>query len=141
MRVMTFNLKCDSKFRIHNSWKDRKTVVKMLIEKYKCDIIGIQECTDIMFEDLKLMLPQYKFIGEPRSRRFFKERNCLLISKDIEVNNEETIWLSKTPYKQFSSLRYSLFPRICTSAVVGNTEKIFVCNTHLDCFFNITRIK
>ena len=50
MKLMTFNLKCDNKFMIRNSWKKRRQIVKEIIEKYDCDIVCVQECTDLMFD-------------------------------------------------------------------------------------------
>ena len=60
----------------------------------------------------------------------------LFVKNKNKIIKHNTFWLSKSPDKVGSQLWYSLYPRICTTAVVEleNGDKVRVYNTHLDCF-------
>ncbi|MGG7177789.1 endonuclease/exonuclease/phosphatase family protein [Clostridium paraputrificum] len=135
MKIMTFNLRCDFIFDFKNRWDNRKGIAFNILKSYKCDIIGLQEVTNKMFIDIKNNMEDYYVIGDPRSKRLFVERNDILISKKYKVVDFKTFWLSEKPDKIGSSKWYSLFPRICTTAIVEIEEgsKVRICNTHLDC--------
>ena len=64
-----------------------------------------------------------------------QEVKSILKNKN-KIIKHNTFWLSKSPDKVGSQLWYSLYPRICTTAVVEleNGDKVRVYNTHLDCF-------
>ncbi|MDO5516412.1 MAG: endonuclease/exonuclease/phosphatase family protein [Clostridium sp.] len=136
MRIMTFNLRCDFFLDFNNRWDMRRDIALNLINKYNCDIIGTQEVTNKMHSDLSNSLEDYNTIGKPRSKKISAERNDLLVSKDYKIEDYKTFWLSDNPEKEGSSKWYSLYPRICTTAVikVGDEKKIRICNSHLDCF-------
>ena len=139
---MSFNVRADSILDPNNRWKDRGELVYKVINTYNCDIIGMQEVTEKMYIDLtKEIGEKYNIIGLGRSRRCFNERNNLLVKKEYKLTNEDTFWLSKTPSKKGSSVWYSLFPRICTTAVIEieKGKKIRVYNTHLDCLLPSAR--
>lgn len=133
---MTFNLRCDFILDFNNRWNQRKDMILHIINNYDCDIIGTQEATNNMFNDINENINGFNIIGIPRTKKFFIERNDILISKKYEIKENKTFWLSDNPEKIGSSKWYSLFPRICTTAVVEiqNKKKIRICNSHLDCF-------
>lgn len=141
MKVMTFNLRCDFPLDMNNRWKYRRHIVYDIMNKYECDIIGIQEATESMYNDIKNNIPKYNILGIPRSRKFFVERNDLLIKRKSNIIQSKTFWLSETPDMIGSSRWFSVFPRICTTAVIeiNKGEKIRVCNSHLDCFTSKAR--
>ena len=136
MRIMTFNLRCDFILDFNNRWAIRKDIAVDLINKYKCDFIGVQEATKKMHDYLCDNLKNYNIVGKPRSKRISDERNDILINKNYKIEVYITFWLSDKPEQVGSSKWYSLYPRICTTAVVKveNDKKIRVCNSHLDCF-------
>lgn len=138
---MTFNLRCDFPLDINNRWKDRRNIVYDIINRYECDIIGTQEATESMYNDIKENMRQYNIIGAPRTRKFFSERNDILIYDRYKICSSKTFWLSDTPDIEGSSKWFSVFPRICTTAVVEmeNKKRIRVCNSHLDCFTSKAR--
>lgn len=142
MKVMSFNVRADNILDIHNRWKNRSELVYEMIKHYNCDLLGLQEVTEHMYRDLMNSIDAYHIIGKGRSKRYFNERNNLLIKKQYNLSNEETFWLSKTPTKVGSSVWYSMFPRICTTAVVEMAPdlKIRVYNTHLDCILPQARV-
>lgn len=136
MRIMTFNLRCDFFLDFNNRWDMRKDIAVNLIDKYNCGIIGTQEVTKKMHSYLQDNLDRYNIIGRPRSKKASDERNDILISKEYKIEGYKTFWLSDNPEEEGSSKWYSLYPRICTTAVIeiDNKKKIRVCNSHLDCF-------
>jgi len=136
MRVMTFNLRTDFILDINNRWKDRSHIACELITKYECDIIGVQEFTSSMYEDISRELSNYRIVGKPRAKKIFSERNDILVSEKHEILESNTFWLSESPEAIGSSIWYSIYPRICTTAVIrlSNNKVLRVYNTHLDCF-------
>ena len=135
MKIMTFNVRSDNILDVKNRWQNREDIVYDLIEEYPCDILGMQEVSNSMHNDISENIKDYNIIGMGRTRKLFAEKNSLLISKNHTIIEHETFWLSKTPKKEGSTIWYSLFPRICTTAIVklDNNLKIRIYNTHLDC--------
>ncbi|PHV69394.1 endonuclease [Sporanaerobium hydrogeniformans] len=141
MKIMTFNLRSDNILDIHNRWKKRKEIVYKVINKYQCDIIGLQEVTGQMEKDIKENMEAYQIFGEGRTKKLFLEKNNLLIKHNYPIQAPETFWLSSTPDRVGSSIWYSLFPRICTTAIVEVKPGVCVrvYNTHLDCLLPYAR--
>lgn len=141
MRVMTFNLKANYLLDRHNKWSERDQLVYDVIEKYGCDMIGLQEVTNQMEGDLKKHIKMYHHIGVSRTKNFFMERNTVLLKKKYKVLDSKTFWLSKKPHKKGSSMWHSLFPRICTRVVCQDEyqRKFVIYNTHLDCLSPVAR--
>ena len=81
MKVMSFNLRSDFILDFKNRWDKRKHIVYEIIDKYDCDIIGVQEVTNKMFNDIKENFDDYTIVGKPRSKKYFSERNNLFIKK------------------------------------------------------------
>lgn len=133
MKIMTFNLKCDSPLYFDNRWDKRKYMVYNVMKNYDCDIIGTQEVKDNMLVDLENNMDSHNIVGRQRCKKISSERNNILISKKHIILEEKTFWLSESPEKVGSKKWYSFFPRICTTAIVEmNNTKIRICNTHLD---------
>ncbi|MCH1941385.1 endonuclease/exonuclease/phosphatase family protein [Holdemania massiliensis] len=146
IKVMTFNLKNDLFFTRKNlRWDTRRQYVRNLIASTSPDIIGVQELSDLMREQLQALLPQYQFVGQARNRRrqFMNEHSDILFLKDrFDLLGEKTFWLSKQPDQAGSRTWTSIFPRICTMVHLKDreTEQVFrVFNTHLDHLLSYTR--
>lgn len=141
MKVMTFNLRTDFPLDINNRWNKRKEIVYEIINNNDFDIIGVQELNNKMFKDLTSEISNYNFVGVPRSKRYFIERNDILVSTRHRILEYNTFWLSESPDKVGSSIWYSVFPRICTTALIeledGNIIRVY--NTHLDFLFSKAR--
>ena len=135
MKIMSFNVRSDNILDVKNRWENRADIVYSLMRKHPCDIIGMQEITDRMYKDICNNVKDYHVVGLGRTRKLFNEKNSLLISKKHRILEHETFWLSNTPKKQGSSIWYSLFPRICTTAVIEFEDdfRVRIYNTHLDC--------
>lgn len=141
MKVMTFNLRCDFLLDFNNRWENRKNLVFNVINKYDCDIIGTQEITEKMFNDISNNITTHNIVGSPRSKKIFSEKNDILISKKHTIKHYKTFWL-RDKYEEIGRSKwYSIFPRICTTAIVelNSKKKIRVYNLHLDCIFSSAR--
>lgn len=142
MKVMTFNLRADNPLDMKNKWKYRRDFIYDIINQSNCDIIGLQEITNQMEQDLKENIVGYHQIGISRTKNFFMERNTVLVKKKYSIVEEKTFWLSKRPEKKGSAMWHSLFPRICTMVICQlDEQKIAIYNTHLDCLSPIARKK
>ncbi len=141
MKVMTFNLRTDFPLDINNRWNKRKEIVYEIINNNDFDIIGVQELNNKMFKDLTSEISNYNFVGAPRSKKYFIERNDILVSTKHRILDYNTFWLSDKPDKIGSAIWYSVFPRICTTALIelDNGNIIRVYNTHLDFLFSKAR--
>lgn len=137
MKIMTFNIRADNVLDVNNRWGKRAGLVYETMKHYDCDIIGLQEVTEKMHRDICNNMKDYTIVGVGRTKKLFSEKNSLLIKKQYTVLEHETFWLSKTPSKSGSTVWYSLFPRICTTAVceLASGKRIRIYNTHLDCLF------
>ena len=65
MKVMSFNLRSDFILDFKNRWDKRKHIVYEIIDKYDCDIIGVQEVTNKMFNDIKENFDEFEIVKDP----------------------------------------------------------------------------
>jgi endonuclease/exonuclease/phosphatase family metal-dependent hydrolase len=130
-RFLTFNLRLDLEVDGINRWNLRKPAVFSFLNKQKYDIVGFQEVTPQMYEQLKSELNDYEYVGT--YRYYLDEANPIFFKKDkFECLEYYTFWLTDTP-KEPSILENSFFYRICTYAVLeAKNETIIFMNTHLD---------
>ncbi len=138
LKVISFNMRRDTRHDYLNSWKNRKTLAAQYIRESNAGIVGVQEVLPSMRMDLRRMLKEYSIFGTGRfSGRKLKndEHSDILIRDDIAaVADYRTFWLSKRP-DEISRAYFSVFPRICTVAEVrlkGTNQRIRVFNTHFD---------
>lgn len=93
MRIMTFNLRTDFPLDINNRWRNRASIVYEVFDKYKCDIVGVQELNNIMFRDISRNVEGFNIVGKPRTKKISMERNDILVAKEHEVIESNTFWL------------------------------------------------
>ena len=109
------------------------------------DLIGVQELTDYMPQDLPYLTDHYTFYGKSRNSHFSDERSCILFRKGrFRRIDAKTLWLSDTPEEPGSKYPFSVFPRIVTIMVLEDLESgrtFTFANTHLDHLLPGTRIK
>ena len=118
LRLITYNLRYDNAGDGINQWGNRKEKVAALIKKYNPDILGIQEGLHNMMEDLKVLLPDYNFVGVGRDDGKTKgEYSAIFYKKTLfKVEEDSTFWLSKTPAVVASKDWDAAITRICTWA-------------------------
>lgn len=136
MKVVSFNLKHDFLFSRFNRWGSRRDMVTRVIQDSGASVVGVQELTPSMKEDLLLRLKGYSFYGFGRTRKHLNEHSAIVLKdEDCKMQFFKTFWLSKHPDKSGSRAYFSPFPRICTvcelfSEKLGCPVRIF--NTHFD---------
>lgn len=127
MQIASINLRIDSKVDYENSWSNRKNHMIQFIKEKAFDIIGCQEASSLMVQNLKDGLSDlYEIIFQPRDSR--GEGTPILYKKGMRVFESGTFWLSETPDYE-SLVDGSHFPRICTYA---RFKDFIFFNTHLD---------
>ncbi|MBR5307983.1 MAG: endonuclease/exonuclease/phosphatase family protein [Clostridia bacterium] len=140
LKIMTFNLRCDCGADGINNWVHRTDLVKEAIYGESPDIIGFQEVTRRMLEDVRgLIETDYAIFGAGRNADYTGEGVNIAFKKDkFDLLGLETFWLSDTPNvpgSRYESLDQSTCPRtalISELALRGKGKKLYFCNTHLD---------
>lgn len=147
VRVMSFNIRYATAADGVNCWNNRKKRVVNFIRFYDPDFLGTQEVLHKQLGYLKKNLPSYDHIGVGRkdgkkageySALFYNTKRFKLIE-----GTQQTIWLSKTPYKPSKSWDAAL-PRILTFGQfkdLQNGKSYWVFNTHFDHRGEIARQK
>lgn len=139
LTVCSFNLKHDGFLNRGNRWNTRRELVTRAIRASGASVIGVQELTPPMREDLLANLKEYRIYGTGRSRMGRGEYSAVILrNSDFEVRYYDTFWLSRHPDVQGSRAPFSPFPRVCTVCEAycrkwGCPVRIF--NTHL-CHLN-----
>ena len=121
-----------------NSVQERATRFIRLVDEYQPDLIGTQECTWQWLQLLRQALSdRYEIYGCSRLGPDTNsgEWNAVLYRKDrFAFQDGETFWLSNTPSQAASKLNYDGAVRICTWALLRDSEtgNVFLfSNTHL----------
>jgi len=134
MKLVTFNLRCQTPYDDHNQFVFRSGMVLDKIATELPDVIGFQEVLPRMAEFLARHLPQYRFVGRPRGEG--DEQCCIAYRADVlDLYGLEVFWLSPTPYVPASRYEHqSGCPRVCTVAMLKHRDYgVFrLYNTHLD---------
>lgn len=136
IKVVSFNLKRDSRLAGIHRWENRRELVAKMIEDSGAAIIGVQEMLPAMKEDIKARLADYNIFGVGRTKKLKNEHSAILLhAPELEMRFSKTFWLSKHPEKRGSRAYFAMFPRICTVCEVYSRElnqNIRVFNTHFD---------
>ena len=138
LRVMSFNIRLGVANDGPNHWDLRKDLVVATIQKFKPDLLGLQEVFPIQEKDLKDKFPEYAYDGRSRLVDPKNGEACsVMIRKDrFEVGRKSTFWLSETQDEPGSKNWDSSLPRIAnlvhlTDRKAGG-EKLIFMNTHFD---------
>lgn len=118
--------------------EERSSRFFQLVEEYKPDLIGTQECIDVWLQKLQGALSdRYASFNCPcmGPDKGTSDSNAILYRKDrFTFLDGDTFWLSNTPSVVASKLNYNGVVRICTWVLLydSETEKtILFSNTHL----------
>ena len=137
LKIFTFNVRvCVDKGA--NDFDLRKLRIAELINTEKPDIVGFQEATGRMREELAKLLDGYYVVGCGREKNYGGESAAVAYRTDkFELLKLDNFWLSATPYVAGS--RYgedqSKCPRITTALLLvekSDGTPFWFINTHLD---------
>ncbi len=140
LTVMTFNLRVNTPIDGLNIWPNRSDRVIEAIKDADPDILGTQEGTLAMLNDLDKALPGYSRIGRGRmdSGQNETDEYCAIYYKNdkFQVAEQGQFWLSETPETPGSISWDSSYPRICTWGRLTSKQEpgkqLLANNTHYD---------
>ena len=135
--VMSFNMRYDNPNDGDNRWNNRKDIVAQTITDAQTDIVGTQELLHNQLNDLKSLLPNYRFIGTAREDGISKGEYSAIIYKNesFDLLDSGSFWISETPEEVGSKGWDGACERIATWAILSqphNDQELFILNTHLD---------
>jgi len=137
-RIMSFNLRYDTKADGPNQWCHRRDLVYATIRLHGSEILGFQEALRTQINDLEHNLPEFAWTGVGRDDGKDKGEFCPIfwLRERFDCLDHGTFWLSETPEKPGSSSWGSACRRVATWARLQlksrpKQELIFV-NTHFD---------
>ena len=135
---MSFNIRLGVAKDGPNRWELRKDLVVRTIQKFKPDLLGLQEVFSMQESYLRENFPEYLYYGRSRLVDPKEGESCsVMFKKDrFTLTEKSTFWLSETQDEPGSKSWDSSLPRIAN--LVGLTDKqaagkklIFI-NTHFD---------
>lgn len=138
IKVMTFNIRYDTKGDGINCFDGRKAMIKEFLDKEMPDVIGFQEVLPHIRKWLSENLTDYVVLGMGRDAKYSDEGVSIAYRKDkFDLYKFDQFWLSETPDVPGSRfvLDQSTCPRITVLATLVSKEdgKVFTfANTHLD---------
>lgn len=125
MKIATYNLRYlnNKDYESGNGWKDRYPYVGKLIKDYGFEIFGTQEGVYSQLEDLKSVLPGFKYTGVGREDGDRKgEFAAIFYNTDkFELLDEGHFWLSDTTDVPNIAWDAAL-PRVCSWGKFKNKE-------------------
>ncbi len=143
LNIMTFNIRLNVASDSLNAWPHRKSLVASQVLFYDVDVLGVQEAKPEQMEDLKYLLPGYRFIGIARDTDAWGEYSAIFYkASKFSLISSSTFWLSPTPQLHASKGWDAAITRIVTWGKLKDkkTGKIFfIFNTHFDHIGKIAR--
>ena len=136
--VATWNIRINIQEDSNNGnlWENRSKVIVQMIKFYDFDIIGIQEDYRKEIKSLKLLLPDFHFIGFPNHENGFTgSHNSILINANkFTVLDSGMFYLA--PVDSLPQLGWNAhYIRSCTWIKVQDKKtlnEMWVFNTHID---------
>ena len=127
--VMSFNLMAGKE-------SSRVESIVETILKYRPAVVGVQEATDTWIGLLKQRLGDtYTIVGEGRGSDGNEYSAILYLTKEFDLLDSGTKWLSETPDQKGSKLPDSYYVRIMTYVHLerkSDHKQFLHANTHLD---------
>lgn len=136
IKLMSFNIRYDNQDDGEFAWKHRKTEMIDFLSHYSPHILATQEGLSNQITFLNKNLLHYQYVGIGRDDGKTKGEFCAIFydTTELELLNQETFWLSKTP--EIVSVGWDAsMQRICTFAKFkhkNSNKKFWVFNTHFD---------
>jgi endonuclease/exonuclease/phosphatase family metal-dependent hydrolase len=134
--IMSFNIRRGTARDGRNHWIFRRHLVHEILDRYRPDVLGLQEALNFQITALHRMLPGYQMVGTGNlggsegmhTAIFFNAARFFLA-------DEGTLWLSDTPDIPGSKGWGNVLPRTCTWVRLvekDSRQAFYFYNTHLD---------
>ena len=134
--IMSFNIRRGTAQDGRNRWMYRRNLVHEVLNRYRPDVLGLQEALDFQILDIRAMLPGYECVGEGNLGGSEGLHNIIFYDGRLFLLSESgTFWLSDTPDIPGSKGWGNRIPRTCTWARLIEKESrqaFYFYNTHLD---------
>jgi|CXWL01.1.fsa_nt_gi endonuclease/exonuclease/phosphatase family metal-dependent hydrolase len=136
LRVMTYNIRLDTKADGPNQWLHRRTEVSAQIEWFRPDIFGLQEVVFNQKQDMIADLPDYRLVGAGRDdgRDAGESSPIGYRAALFDLLGSGTFWLSPTPDRPSKGWD-AAYPRVATWVRLRTrrgSKTLLVINTHWD---------
>lgn len=146
LKIITFNIKVDSKADGINQWKNRKPLMMDFLSKETPDILCMQEVLINQLSDLKMCFQMYNMVGVSRVDGKKKGDFVPIFYKKDKFDQIDsgTFCLSEKPDSIGSIGWDAKYPRIATWINLRNVNTgdiIFVLNVHLDNVGKVARVE
>jgi endonuclease/exonuclease/phosphatase family metal-dependent hydrolase len=136
LNVMSFNIRRGTAKDGKNHWIFRRNRVSELLNRYRPDVLGLQEAMDFQISEISAMLPGYEKIGIGNLGGSKGLHTAIFYDAVRFVPSAEgTFWFSDTPDIPGSNGWGNVIPRTCTWARLIEKESghaFYFYNVHLD---------
>jgi len=136
LTVMSFNIRRGTREDGQNHWIFRRPLVREILERYRPEVLGLQEALDFQISAIRTMLPGYEKVGIGNLGGSKGLHTAIFYdAQRFAVSEAGTLWFSKTPHIPRSRSWGNIIPRTCTwvRLIDRSTHQAFYCfNVHLD---------
>lgn len=136
--VATWNIRINVQEDSNNGdvWENRSKVIAQMVKFYDFDIIGIQEDYRKEIKSLKMLLPDFRFVGFPNHENGFTgSHNSILINADKFIILDSGMFYL-APVDSVPQLGWNAhYIRSCTWIKIQDKKtlnEMWVFNTHID---------
>jgi len=136
LNIMSFNIRRGTREDGRNHWIFRRPLVREVLERYRPDVLGLQEALDFQISAIRAMMPGYEKVGVGNLGDNKGLHTAIFYdARRFSVSEAGTLWFSETPHIPRSRGWGNIIPRTCTWArfIDRNSRQAFYCfNVHLD---------
>ena len=136
LNVMSFNIRRGTAKDGKNHWTFRRNRVRELLNRYRPDVLGLQEALDFQISEISAMLPGYERVGIGNLGGGKGLHTAIFYDAERFVPSAGgTFWFSDTPDMPGSKGWGNIIPRTCTwtRLIEKDSEQAFYFyNVHLD---------
>jgi endonuclease/exonuclease/phosphatase family metal-dependent hydrolase len=136
LSIMSFNIRRGTAKDGRNHWIFRRSRVQEILNRYRPDVLGLQEALDFQISEIRAMLPGYEMVGIGNLGGSKGLHNAIFYDATrFILSAEDTFWFSDTPDIPASKGWGNIIPRTCTWARFIEKESqqsFYFYNIHLD---------
>jgi endonuclease/exonuclease/phosphatase family metal-dependent hydrolase len=136
LNIMSFNIRRGTAKDGRNHWILRRNLVHEVLNRYRPDVLGLQEAMDFQITAIHGMLSGYEMVGIGNLGGSEGMHTAIFFdAARFSLAEEGTFWLSDTPDIPGSKGWGNILPRTCTWARLvekDSGQAFYFYNTHLD---------
>jgi endonuclease/exonuclease/phosphatase family metal-dependent hydrolase len=136
LNIMSFNIRRGTARDGRNHWIFRRNLVHEILNRYRPDILGLQEAMDFQITAVRKMLSGYEMVGIGGLGGSEGMHTAIFFNgARFSLAEEGTFWLSDTPDVPGSKGWGNILPRTCTWVRLvekDSRQGFYFYNTHLN---------